>query len=89
MESESAENQGIKLTEQELKLLTDLDSKKTAVNRELAFLSQQQVAIDVRKEDATNAYRQNLDLEKQIASSLTEKYGNGTIDIKSGMFIPS
>jgi len=86
---ESEEIKGIKLTEQELKLISDLDSKKTAVNRELAFLSQQQINIDIRKEDAVNAYKQNLELEKQIASTLTEKYGNGAIDTKSGMFLPS
>ena len=89
MAEESVENQGIKLTEQELKLINELDQKKTVVNNEISFLAQQQLQIDIRKEKATELFRQNIELEKQIANSLTEKYGNGAIDIKTGTFIPS
>lgn len=89
MATGTIENKGIKLTEQEIVMLNELDRKKTAVTNEINFLAQQQIQIDVRKENAIATYKQNLELEKQIASALTEKYGNGSIDTKTGMFIPS
>lgn len=89
MATESVENQGIKLTEQELKMLSDLEQKKILVNNEVSYLAQQQLHIDLRKDKVKEQFRQNADLERQIANTLTEKYGNGAIDVKSGTFIPS
>ena len=89
MATDTVESKGIKLTEQEIVMLNELDRKKTAVTNEINFLAQQQIQIDVRKENAIATYKQNLELEKQIASALTDKYGNGSIDTKIGMFIPS
>lgn len=81
--------QGIKLTETEIRLLTDLNRKKDLVAREVNFLAQQRLNIDYRQEEAEKLYRSNLEFEKQLGNQFTEKYGNGTIDIEKGLFIPS
>lgn len=80
---------GIRLTETEIRLLTDLNRKKDLVAREVAFLAQQQLNIDYRQEEAEKLYRSNLELERQLGTQLTEKYGNGSIDIDKGLFIPA
>lgn len=81
--------EGISLKEAEIKLLTELQRKKDLVNREVAFIAQQQLVLDYRQEEAEKLYRDNLELEKQLGTSMTSKYGNGTIDIENGLFIPS
>jgi len=89
LEQELNQPKGIKLTETELRLLTDLNRKKELVSREVSFLAQQQLTIDYRQEEAEKLYRDNLELEKQLGNQLTEKYGNGTIDIENGIFVPA
>lgn len=80
---------GIKLTETEIRLLTELNRKKDLVSREVSFLAQQRLTIDFRQQEAEKLYRDNLELEKQLGNQLTEKYGNGAIDIDQGIFIPA
>jgi len=89
LEQELNRPEGIKLTETELRLLNDLNRKKDLVSREVAFLAQQQLTIDYRQEEAEKLYRDNLELEKQLGNQLTEKYGNGSIDIENGIFVPA
>jgi len=89
LEQELNKPEGIKLTETELRLLTDLNRKKDLVAREVGFLAQQQLNIDYRQEEAEKLYRENLELERQLGNQFTEKYGNGTIDIENGLFIPA
>ena len=81
--------EGIALSETEIKLLTELQRKKELVNREVAFIAQQQIVLDYRQEEAEKLYRDNLELEKQLGTSMTSKYGNGTIDIENGIFVPA
>ena len=81
--------EGIVLSETEIKLLTELQRKKELVNREVAFIAQQQIVLDYRQEEAEKLYRDNLELEKQLGTSMTSKYGNGTIDIENGIFVPA
>jgi hypothetical protein len=89
LEQELNQPEGIKLTETEIRLLTDLNRKKDLVSREVNFLAQQRLNIDYRQEEAEKLYRSNLELERQLGNQFTEKYGNGTIDIEKGLFIPS
>lgn len=89
LEQELNRPNGIKLTETEIRLLTDLNRKKDLVAREVAFLAQQRLNIDYRQEEVEKLYRSNLELERQLGSQFTEKYGNGSIDIEKGIFIPT
>lgn len=82
-------NNSIKLSETEIRLLTDLNRKKDLVAREVGFLAQQRLNLDYRQAEAEKLYRDNLELERQLGSQFTEKYGNGSIDIEKGTFIPS
>jgi hypothetical protein len=81
--------EGIALTEGEMKLLTELSRKKDIVAQEVSYLAQQQLTIDYRQEEAEKLYRDNIELEKQIGDALTTKYGNGRIDLENGVFIPA
>lgn len=79
----------IKLTETETKLLTDLNTKKESVRQEVSYLAQQRLNLNYRQEQAEKLYRNNLEFERELGTQLTEKYGNGTIDIEKGIFIPA
>ena len=88
MEEESTPS-GIKLTEGELNMIANFERNKKIINDEVTFLAQQRLSIDYRQEEAEALFRKNLEFEKQIGDLLTQKYGNGTIDLENGVFIPS
>lgn len=81
--------ESVKLSETEIRLVTELNRKKDLVAREVGFLAQQRLNLEYRQAEAEKLYRDNLDLERQLGNQFTEKYGNGTIDIEKGVFIPS
>lgn len=90
VEQESTTAQGVvKLLDSEIKLLQELQEKKQAVINELGFLAQQQILLDMRQEEVEDAFKSNSELEKQIGKQLSEKYGNGTLNLQDGVFIPS
>lgn len=79
----------IKLTKEELRMVNTLNDKKEAITQEINYVAQQQVVLDYRKNLIDKGYEEIVTLERQITTSLTEKYGKGTIEIEKGVFIPS
>jgi len=77
-----------KFTKEELNQLEDL---QTEINRLTARFGSLQIAkIKLEKEDLL--LKSQLDIsttkEIEIAKKLTEKYGKGSLDIKTGEFTP-
>lgn len=79
----------IKLTEEEVNLTVNLNQKKQQITDEINYVAQQKVVLDYRQRQIDKAYEDIVTFERQIISSLTQKYGNGTVDIEAGTFIPS
>lgn len=80
--------EGIQLTENELGLIANLDRRRTLVINEINYIAQRQLELGYRQKEAEKLYEQNLELEKQIISSLQSKYGNGKINAGLGLYIP-
>jgi hypothetical protein len=76
----------IVLTEEELNSLKDLKSKQEKLIFELGQNEFMKIAVDNQK----NQIIQNLDLLKQeedhIGIELNKKYGDGNIDLNTGVF---
>ena len=79
----------ITLTEDEVKLVNNLNQKKEKLTQEINYIAQQNIVLNYRQKVADKDYEEIVNFERQIVSTLTSKYGNGTIDIESGTFIPS
>lgn len=79
----------IQLTKEEINLVNSLNAKKETLTQEINSVAQQQVILDYRKKSIDQTYQEVVTFEKQIATSFTEKYGNGVIEIEKGVFIPS
>lgn len=79
----------VTLTETELKLAKELDSKRRAIQQEAAAISLQQLQLDYRQGKLEDFYAETLELEKQVTENLSSKYGNGSIDLEKGVFVPA
>jgi len=78
----------IKLTEQELNDLKALRNRKRAVKEELSEIGFLEIRVKNRKTSVEEFYNQTTKLEVEVAKTLEEKYGKGSIDIESGTFTP-
>jgi hypothetical protein len=77
----------IKLTEEELERLVSLQRKSTGVTQEFGNLEIMKLQLDARREELVSFYGQLKEDERTFGKELSEKYGDGTIDIEKGEFI--
>jgi hypothetical protein len=71
-----------KLTQEEIDKLVELQSNNRAVLLELGSLEASKLAL-------YSYYNQLKEEERSYGRQLSEKYGDGTIDLEKGEFMPS
>jgi hypothetical protein len=79
----------IKLTEEELEKLVSLQRKSAGVTQEFGNIEIMKLQVEARKNDLINLYSQIKSEENTFGKELSEKYGDGTIDLNKGEFIPN
>ena len=84
-----------KFSEEELKQINDVADKYNALQTELGNLSGQKILVDDRiqaiqdrEAEIRKEWKQNQVTEQDLVKTLSEKYGEGTLDPKTGSFIP-
>jgi len=78
-----------KLTTEEIEKLTSLQQKSNGIIAEFGNLEVMKLQIDARKNDLISIYNQLKTEETEFGKELSEKYGDGTIDLNKGEFIPN
>ena len=79
----------IKFTEQELSALKALRTTYSELSHELGQVALNRFTLDKRETELKNKVDEIQTKEKGLADDLKNKYGNGQIDIDTGVFIPS
>ena len=78
----------IKFTEDELKNLQELQGTYQQITLALGQLSVSKYALDEREASLKQALLDTKTSENNLATSLTEKYGKGSLNIETGEFTP-
>ena len=78
-----------KLTEEEVKSLQELQQKNAALVNELGSIELANIGLEERRENAEKFLFELREEEKELAKSLEDKYGVGSIDLNEGEFIPA
>ena len=78
-----------KLTVEEVEKLQDIQQKNTAVATELGSLEITKLQIEARREEVVKYFTELKKEENTFGKELSDKYGNGTIDLEKGEFIPT
>ena len=77
------------LEKEELQTLKDFRVKEENIILSFGQLSYQRVQLDEQEDDLLE-FKKEFDKERSdFASTLTLKYGNGTIDIETGKITPT
>ena len=80
--------QSVKLTEEELSQIKNLEQRNLALNNEIARVGLIKLSLQQSESTIESYYKENVQLEKQIAKALEDKYGPGRVDTATGEFIP-
>ena len=79
----------VKLTEDEIKQLKELEEKSGSIVRELGLISLQELALKDRKQAASEFLTNLKEEENYLARYLQDKYGQGSINLAEGVFMPA
>lgn len=78
----------IKFTEEEVKNLQELQSTYQQITLAFGQVSVSRMALDEREQSLKNTLNDTKSKENDLAKSLTEKYGKGSLNIETGEFTP-
>lgn len=79
----------IKFTPEELAELKELRGKYSELSHELGQVALNRFSLDDKEKQLRNTLTNVQKQEIKLADDLKDKYGNGSIDIDTGVFIPN
>lgn len=79
----------IKLSQEELDVLSQLQQTQNNIINSLGQIEYNIQLLELQKEGLINQVEELKKNETKIGQDLTTKYGNGTIDLESGVFTKS
>ena len=84
-----------KFSDEELKQINEVADTYSSLQTELGNLSVQKILVDDRiqaiqdrEAEIRKEWKKNQVTEQDLVKTLSEKYGEGTLDPKTGEFIP-
>jgi len=78
----------IKFTEEELKSLQELQRTYNQITVAFGQVSLSRIGLDAQEESLKTALADTRTKENELAKTLTDKYGKGSLNIETGEFTP-
>ena len=85
----------VKFTEEEMKQINDLQQGYANLQSALGQISINQIRLEQQMEDINSAeqkikaqYVENQNKEREFVDSINKKYGDGNLDLSTGVFTP-
>ena len=82
-------NKSIKFTEEEVQSLQNLQRTYQQITLAFGQLAVSKLTLEERDANLKNALADTKNKENELAKSLTEKYGKGSLNIETGEFTPT
>lgn len=76
------------LTQEEIQSLKDLQQNQITLTQSLGNLEYNIQVLELEKTSLKQQLRKQLEEEVNIGKQLQQKYGDGSIDLEKGEFIP-
>ena len=81
------ENQ--KLTQEELQQLTDIQQKRDNLMFELSQIGILKLNLQTREDRVKDFHKELIAEENAVGQQLTEKYGDGSLNLETSEFVPT
>ena len=79
----------VKFTKDELETVQGIQRNYAAVQNQFGQLKLAQIRLDEQEVDLENSLKSIQDEEKNFLDSITDKYGQGTLNPETGVFTPT
>ena len=76
------------LTQEEIQSLKTIQSNQSLLIEQLGLLEYKIQILELEKQKLKQTLQNQLEEEEQIGKQLQQKYGDGSIDLEKGEFIP-
>ena len=76
----------IKLSQEEVQTLTQLQSDQQTLINSFGEVEMRIQLAEIKKDSLVEALTSLRNKEEEVGKTLQDKYGNGTIDLESGIF---
>jgi len=77
------------LTQEEITQLKNIREKRVQLVESFGILESRLQEINLQKENLKNNLKQLIQEETDLGKNLQQKYGDGSIDLERGEFIPN
>jgi hypothetical protein len=77
------------LTQEEIQSLKTIQSNQSLLIEQLGLLEYRVLILEKEKEKLKQTLQNQIEAEEQIGKQLQQKYGDGSIDLEKGEFIPT
>jgi hypothetical protein len=77
------------LTQEEIQSLKNIQSNQSLLIEQLGLLEYKVLILEQEKQKLKQTLQNQIETEEQIGKQLQQKYGDGSIDLEKGEFIPS
>jgi hypothetical protein len=78
-----------KLTQEQLQQISDIQNNYQAVAQELGNIELQKIALKARRQAAEEFLTELQTQEKEVAITIEQEYGKGSINLSTGEFTPT
>ena len=78
----------VKFTEEELKQVQDIQRSYQSVQNQFGQLKMAQIRLDEQEIELENSLKSIQEKEKTFLDSITDKYGQGSLNPETGVFTP-
>ena len=79
----------VKFTEEELAQVQNIQRSYTTIQNQFGQLKLAQIRLDNQEVDLEDALKQIQSEEKKFLDGITSKYGQGTLNPETGVFVPT
>ena len=76
------------LTQEEIQSLKNIQSNQSLLIEQLGLLEYKIQILELEKQKLKQTLQNQIEIEEQIGKQLQQKYGDGSIDLEKGEFIP-
>ena len=76
------------LTQEEIQSLKNIQNNQLLLIEQLGALEYRIQILELEKQKLKQTLQNQLETEEQIGKQLQQKYGDGSIDLEKGEFIP-
>jgi hypothetical protein len=77
------------LTQEEIQSLKNIQNNQALLIEQLGTLEYRILILEKEKQKLKQALQNQLETEEQIGKQLQQKYGDGSINLEKGEFIPN